>query len=58
MIEVRHEISKEEYDKAQKQGPYSIIPDGIKMGYGAYCAGVYEEDGKYFIRYDQGSSCD
>ena len=58
MIEVRHEITQEQYEKAKKDGPRSIIPDDVKMGYGAYGAGVYEEDGKYFIRYDQGSSCD
>jgi len=58
MIEVKREISKEEYDKAQEQSPYVLIDESIQIGYGAYCAVVYETDGKYYLRYDRGSSCD
>lgn len=52
------EISKEEYEKALKEGADSIISDGIKMGYGVYGAKVTEVDGKYYLAYDRGDSCD
>ena len=58
MVEVLYEISKEEYEKAKEKSAYAIISDSIKMGYGAYCAAVFERDGKYYLRYDKGSSCD
>lgn len=58
MIEVKRKISKEEYDKAQDQSPYVLIDESIQIGYGAYHAAVYEMDGKYYLRYDRGSSCD
>ena len=52
------QISKEDYEKALKEGPYSIINDGIKMGYGIYGAEVTEVDGQYYLAYDRGDSCD
>ena len=58
MIDVNREITKEEYDKANEKGPYSLIPESIVMGYGVYGAEVYEEDGKYFLSYSRGDSCD
>lgn len=58
MMQVMYEIPKEEYEKALKEGPYSIINDGIKMGYGVYGAKVTEVNGKYYLAYDRGDSCD
>ena len=58
MTEVLYEISKEEYEKAQEKSAYAIISDSIKMGYGCYGAAVYEIEGKYYLRYEKGSSCD
>ena len=58
MVDVNYEISKEEYKKAQEEGAYSLIHESIVMGYGAYGAHVYEEDGKYYLSYTRGSSCD
>jgi hypothetical protein len=58
MVSVKHEITKEEYEKAQAEGVYSIIPDSIAMGYGCYGASVSEHDGKYYLFYDRGDSCD
>lgn len=58
MTDVNREITKEEYDKAKEKGAYSIISEAIVMGYGAYGAMVYEKDGKYFLSYSCGSSCD
>jgi len=58
MVEVMYEISKEEYDKGQKEGAKSLVSETIQLGYGCYCAKVFERDGKYYLRYDRGSSCD
>lgn len=58
MVDVNNEITKEEYDKAQKDGAESILPNWLCMGYGVYGARVYEEEGKYFISYSRGDSCD
>lgn len=58
MVDVRREITKEEYEKALKEGPYSIIPDSIVMGYGAYSASVTEVNGTYYLSYSRGDSCD
>jgi len=54
---VNREITEEEYIKGVKD-PYSIISDVTIMGYGAYSAKVWEEDGKYYLRYETGDSCD
>lgn len=58
MTNVNYEITKEEYDKAVEGSPYDLIGDDVQMGYGAYCARVYEAGGHYYLSYDQGSSCD
>lgn len=60
MTDVEREISKEEFERAKeaKEGPYCLISDSVKMGYGAYCAKVFEKDGKYYLTYSCGSSCD
>lgn len=55
---VTYQISKEDYERAEINGAYSIIGDDIKMGYGAYNATVYESDGNYYLSYDSGTSCD
>ena len=58
MVDVCYEISKEEYDKALEHGADSIISDAIHMGYGVYGANVKENDGKYYLTYSRGDSCD
>lgn len=57
MIHVCYEISKEEYEKA-KENPYKIVGEAIVMGYGCCNAEVNEIDGKYYLSYDRGESCD
>lgn len=57
MIHVSYEISKEEFEKGKKN-PYDLIGIDIKMGYGCYRAEVTEVDGKYYLSYDRGESCD
>ncbi len=58
MKEVKWDITKEEFEKAKKEGAYSLIPDDIKNGYGAYRARVTEEDGAFYLEFEMGSSCD
>lgn len=58
MIDVKREITKEEYEKALKEGAYSLIPNYIIAGYGAYGAKVSKEDDRYILSYSRGESCD
>jgi hypothetical protein len=36
----------------------SFIPDAIKVGYGLYDYGIAKNEGRPFIWYSHGSSCD
>ena len=58
MVSEKYEITEEEYQQALKDGALSIVPECIVMGYGCYGARVSENDGKYYIAYERGSSCD
>ena len=58
MQRMTYTISKEEYDKALKDGATSIIGIAEKMGYGVYGAKVYESNGQFYLSYDRGDSCD
>lgn len=58
MVNVTYEIPKEEYEKAQKDGPYSIISEAVICGYGAYDAKVSQVEDKYYLSYSRGNSCD
>lgn len=58
MVKVCFEISKDDFEKAKEHGAYSLIGESIIMGYGAYCAEVKEIDGKYYLSYERGDSCD
>ena len=58
MVSVSYEITEEEYKKAKAEGVYFIIPESIIMGYGCYGATAAEHDGKYYLSYDRGDSCD
>ena len=42
-------ITKEEYEKAKKEGASVLIDDSIKMGYGLYGCSVEERDGEYYL---------
>lgn len=59
------EITKEIYDRAKEKGGYIASEDMSKVfsidqlcGYGVYSAMVFERDGKYYVSYYLGSSCD
>lgn len=58
MITVKEEITKEEYEKAKEKGVYSLFGEYMLMGYGVYDAETYERDGKYYLSYSRGNSCD
>ena len=59
MVTVTYEISKEEYEKAQKDGAKSLITDpALLYGYGVYGAWVREMNGKYYLTFDRGNTCD
>lgn len=58
MIEITNEITKEEYEKAKEKGAGSLIDDYWYMSYGVYGASVSEVDGKYYLTWMHGDSCD
>lgn len=58
MVSVSYEITEEEYKKALEDGPLSLVSESVIMGYGCYGASVSEHDGKYFLSYLRGDSCD
>lgn len=58
MVHIEREITKEQYEQAQKEGASVLIDDSVKCGYGLYGCDVIEKDGKYILRYDRGNSCD
>lgn len=61
----RIEITKEDYELLTGLAPdkrrseiKSRIPESIRLGYGLYGYGTREEDGKCYITYTCGDSCD
>lgn len=59
------EITKEQYDRAMQHSGYiaeedknDIFTEAEIWGYGVYSPKVCEESGKYYVRYELGSSCD
>lgn len=63
MREITREITKEKYDYYESQSNVSAaikseMSDDIICGYGYYGGSVYESNGKYYMRYSIGNSCD
>lgn len=59
MVEVTREISKEDYERAKIDGARSLITNqALLCGYGVYGARVYSCQGRYYLNYERGSSCD
>lgn len=68
MVSCTREITKEQYDEimAASNGrgfvPRSLetkyFDVSILCGYGLYGSSVREQDGKYFLNYSRGESCD
>lgn len=63
MREITREITKEKYDYYKSQPSVSSaietdMSDDIIYGYGYYGGSVYESDGKYYMKYSIGNSCE
>lgn len=63
MREITREITKEKYDYYESQPSVSVaiesdMSDDIIYGYGYYGGSVYESDGKYYMKYSIGNSCE
>ena len=65
MVRLIKEIPKDIYDRAMNNGKYIPLKDKEKVwdisercGYGVYNHQVFEKDGKYFVEYNRGESCD
>lgn len=61
----KREITKEQYDRAMKNNRYiakedkeTVFTPSELYGYGVYDDSVCEEDGKYFVEFVTGSTCD
>ena len=59
------EITKEQYERAMQHNGYIAKEDESAIftaseiwGYGVYSTKVKEENGKYYVYYELGSSCD
>lgn len=60
MVTVTNQISKEDYEKAQKDGAMSLITNpALLNGYGVYGAEVFKDScGNCFLTYRRGETCD
>ena len=54
------EITKDQYERYQKGElkKSELFSEAAIMGYGVYMGAPYEDNGKYFLNYSMGSSCD
>lgn len=59
MIEVKREISKELAERAIHENNWEGIFDISEVcGYGVYGSRIIEEDGKYYVQFSRGETCD
>ena len=65
MQRCKREITKKQYDNAlmnhryiTDHDMYDIFSDAERLGYGVYCPMVCELDGKYYVLFELGDSCD
>ena len=59
MVPIKREITKEQAEKALHENDWSnIFSQSEVCGYGVYGERVREEDGKYFVEFYRGESCD
>ena len=58
-MRVTREITKEQYINATEHNDArGIFTAQEVMGYGVYGEQYYEKDGKYYVSYTRGDSCD
>lgn len=59
MVPIKREITKEQAEKVIYENDWSnIFSQSEVCGYGVYGERVREEDGKYFVEFYRGESCD
>lgn len=65
LIYFNRKISREQYDRAVKNSGYvvkddrqDILTEAERIGYGADCSSVFEQDGEFFARCSMYDSCD
>lgn len=65
MTRYTREISKDIYDRSQQHNGFIAAEDTNKVwsdseliGYGVYGDQTYEKDGKYYVSFEMGDSCD
>ena len=59
MTKCKKEITREQYINAtENHDARGIFTPQEVMGYGVYMEHYYEEDSKYYVRYELGNSCD
>lgn len=56
---IKREITKEQYERVtMHHDAKGIFTESEVMGYGVYCDRYFEENGKYYVEFVLGSSCD
>lgn len=58
MVFFEREITEEEFAQVKEDGFGVLIPDSLYMGYGVYNEQIVIKDGKLFLQYSRGDSCD
>lgn len=65
MKEYTREITKEQYENAlsnnmyiTESDKYDIFSDSERLGYGVYSPIAHEADGRYYVWFHLGDSCD
>lgn len=59
MANCTREITKEQYENVTERGDArGIFTDSEVMGYGVYSTRYYEKEGKFFVDFNLGDSCD
>ena len=65
MKQYTREITKQQYERALMNGrfiteydKYDIFSDSERLGYGVYYPVIHEENGKYYVLFELGDSCD
>lgn len=62
----KREITKQQYENAVRKNHGYLLPEDVdkvftdaeRWGYGVYDSRVFEEDGKFYVSFWLGSTCD
>jgi len=65
MVRGKREITKDLYDRSMENNGHlktewysECFTTAERLGYGVYGTLVFEEDGKYYVQFSMGESCD